>query len=68
MTTVLSKQAAQHVSNEGRVGYGERVQVSYDHDRQADVQLSEKSKSCSKHHENFSRHITVYYFLPKFNC
>ena len=68
ITKVFSKQAAQHVSNEGRAGYGEHVQLSYDHDRQTDVQLSEQSKSCSKHYETFTRFITVYLSLLKFNC
>ena len=51
ITEVFSKQVAQHVSNKGRASYGEHVQVSYDHDhdRQTDAQLSEQSKSCSKH-------------------
>ena len=64
ITEVFSKQAAQHVSNEGRAGYGEHVQVSYDHgyDRQTDAQLSEQSKSCSKH-QNLSTGTSQYICL-----
>ena len=65
VTEVFSKQAAQHVSNEGWAGYSEHVQVSYDHghDRQTDAQLSEQSKSCSKHQNiltGTSQYICLY--------
>ena len=61
----FSKQAAKHVSNEGRTGYSEHVHVSYDHghDRQTDAQLSEQSKSCSKHQNlltGTSQYICLY--------
>ena len=64
ITEVFSKQAAQHVSNEGRAGYGEHVQVSYDHgyDRQTASQLSEQSKSCSEH-QNLSTGTSQYICL-----
>ena len=71
ITEVFSKQAAQHVSNEGRAGYGEHVQVSYDHgyDRQTDRRSVIRTiQELFKASESFNRYITVYLSLPKFNC
>ena len=64
ITEVFSKQAAQYVSNEGRAGYSEHMQVSYDHGHrsQTDAQLSEQSKSCSKH-QNLSTGTLQYICL-----